>query len=107
MLLGEGIFAGQGAEAQCSNQSGGFGLREEAEEVREAGTHQPGERAVLGEELAGQGGIGDVQEQAQGIYFGESVRTKSGQSVYWTGVQRDGVVDRLADRKVTLLVRFK
>ena len=30
MLLGKGIFAGQGAEAQCSNQSGGLGLREEA-----------------------------------------------------------------------------
>ena len=46
MLLGEGIFAGQGAEAQGSNQSSGFGLREEAAEVSEARTCQPGERAV-------------------------------------------------------------
>jgi hypothetical protein len=53
MLLGEGILAGQGAEAQRSNQSGGFGLREEAEEVWEAATHQPGERALFGEELTG------------------------------------------------------
>ena len=30
MLLVKGISAGQGAEAQCSNQSGGLGLREEA-----------------------------------------------------------------------------
>src|SRR3984957_16091149 len=29
MLLGEGIFAGQGAEAEGSNQLSGFGLREE------------------------------------------------------------------------------
>src|SRR5580704_12847723 len=70
MLLGEGIFAGQGAEAQRGNQSGGFGLREEAAEVSEARTCQPGERAVLGEELAGQGGIGSVQQQGQGIYLG-------------------------------------
>jgi hypothetical protein len=61
MLLGEGIVAGQGAEAQRSNQSGGFGLREEAEEVREAGTHQPGERAVFGEELTSNVRIGGVQ----------------------------------------------
>ena len=36
MLLGEGIFAGQGAEAERGDQSRGFGLREEAEEVSEA-----------------------------------------------------------------------
>jgi hypothetical protein len=34
------------------------------------------------------------------------VRTKIRQSAHRTGVQRDRVVDRLADRKVTLLVRF-
>ena len=101
-MLGEGIFAGQSAEAQGRNESGGFGLREEAEEVREAGAHQPGERAVFGEELTGNVGIGGVQQQAEGVYFGESVRTESGQSVYRTGVQRDRVVDPLA-----LVVRFK
>ena len=106
MLLGEGIFAGQGAEAQRGNQSGGFGLREEAAEVSEARAGQPGERAVFGEEIAGQGGIGGVQQRAQSIYFGEGVRTKIRQSAHRTGVQRDRVVDRLADRKVTLLVRF-
>ena len=107
MLLGEGIFAGQGAEAQRGNQSGGFGLREEAAEVSEARAGQPGERAVFGEEIAGQGGIGGVQQRAQSIYFGEGVRTKIRQSAHRTGVQRDRVVDCLADRKVTLLVRFK
>ena len=42
----EGIFAGQGAEAQRGNQSGGFVLREEAAEVSEARAGQAGERAV-------------------------------------------------------------
>ena len=62
MLLVKGISAGQGAEAHGSNQSSGFGLslREEAAEVSEARAGQAGERAVFGEELAGQGGIGGV-----------------------------------------------
>jgi hypothetical protein len=37
---------------------------------------QPDERAVFGEELAGQGGIGGVQQQGQSIYLGKGVRTK-------------------------------
>ena len=70
MLLVKGISAGQGAEAQGSNQSSGFGLGEEAAEVSEARAGQPGERAVFGEELAGQGGIGGVQQQRSGHLFG-------------------------------------
>jgi hypothetical protein len=70
MLLGKGIFAGPGAEAQGGNQSSGFGLRGEAEEISEARACRPCERALFGEEFAGQRGIGGVQKQGQGIYLG-------------------------------------
>jgi hypothetical protein len=62
MLLGKGIFAGPGAEAQGGNQSSGFGLRGEAEEISEARACRPCERALFGEEFAGQRGIGGVQK---------------------------------------------
>jgi hypothetical protein len=52
MLLGKGIFAGPGAEAQGGNQSSGFGLRGEAEEISEARACRP------------------CEKQGQGIYLG-------------------------------------
>ena len=54
MLLGEGVFAGQGTEAQRGNQSGALWLAGGIGGVSEARAGQAGERAVLGEELAGQ-----------------------------------------------------
>ena len=46
MLLGKGIFVGQGAEALGSNSR-------RRRKVSEARAGQPGERAVFAEELAG------------------------------------------------------
>jgi hypothetical protein len=64
-------------------------------------------RSVFGEELTGYAGIGGVQQQAEGVYFGESVRPRAVSRSFGLELKRDGVVDRLADRKATLLVRFK
>src|SRR5271165_15719 len=106
-LLDEVIFASQGGEAQRGHQSSSFGFGEDTAKVCDGGTRKACEGTKLGEELAGEDGTGGVQQERQGVDFSEGISTKVAQPLQRAGVKRDRVVDLIANRRLTLPVRFE